>query len=428
MAQVTRRKIHFLYAGGAAVGAVAALTVKAGYAVSTCEKLDPNSPYFQQLKKLGIKTFEQEAKEHLEGVDLLVVSQAVFKKEPNNIELLEAKERGIKVQVAEEFLAEEILGDKYVLAVAGTNGKSTTTAMLAKILIDAGLDPTCLVGAMVAGWGSNYRVGKSKYFVLEADEYADKFLFYSPKIELITNIEFDHPDYFQDLGQIKSSFEKFASRLAPEGKIFLGGSVSLETNKPRQVAFQGRSFSLKIPGKFNQDNASLAFAASLELGVSSGVAQGSLEHFSGISRRFEFKGEAKGVKVFDDYAHHPSAVAVTLAAAREKFPKEKIWCVFQPHTYSRLEKLFDDFASAFQNAKVDELIFLPVFGSRETEGKIDSVDLAKKVGRGSKYLDQDEAVTHLVRLASVGDVVLFLGAGDVYKLSSQFLRKMDNRG
>lgn len=423
------KKVHFAFAGGAAVGAVAALASKNGFEVSACEKLDPNSPYFSQLKTLGIRTFDSEDSSHIDGVDALVVSNATAKIDPENPELLKSKKEGIPTLLAEEFLANYLLVGKRVIAVSGTNGKSTTTAMLGIILEKAGFDPSVMVGAIVPSWKTNFRTGTGKYFVLEADEYSDKFLLYRPEIEIITNIELDHPDFFKDLFHVQESFEKFAGNLAENGKIFLGPDIDLESNKEKQISFQEKDFDLKIPGKHNQCNAAMAFSVASYLGIDEQMATRSLESFSGIGRRFEFVGEEKGVKVFDDYAHHPSGIEVTLEAASERFPGNRIWCVLQPHTYSRLERLFAEFVSSLENSTVSEIVILPVFGSREQLGNIGSLDLVKAIKKKPvHYMENfDLAATFIAKNASHGDVVMVLGAGDIYKLSPLILKKLENK-
>ncbi|MDP2671573.1 MAG: cyanophycin synthetase [bacterium] len=423
------KKVHFIFAGGAAVSAVAALAEKNGFEVSACEHLNPDSPFFGELLKLKIPTFKECSKEHLQDVEMLVVSNATKKIDPENSEVEEAERLKLPVKIAEEFLAEFLLQDKKVVAVAGTNGKSTTTAMLGLILEKARLDPSVFVGAVVPDWQSNYRAGKGEIFVIEADEYSEKFLLYRPQVEIITNIEFDHPDYFTSLEAVQSAFEDFAAQVASDGALFLGPKVELRNQKEKQKTFVKENFNLRVPGQFNQENASLAFAAALYLGVGSEIAKQALEVFDGISRRFEFRGEAKGIKVFDDYAHHPSGVAVTLKAAREKFPNEKIWCVFQPHTFSRLEKLFPQFVEAFEKAPVDNIVLLPVYASRERAGKFVSDDLARAiknkevVSTGSK----EQAAVYLAKNVDFGSVILNLGAGDSNELSELILKKVGNK-
>ncbi|OGY28898.1 MAG: hypothetical protein A3F35_02110 [Candidatus Woykebacteria bacterium RIFCSPHIGHO2_12_FULL_45_10] len=422
------KKIHFSFAGGAAVSAVAALAAAAGYEVSACEKLDPKGSFFVGLRKSVVACFDTEDVEHLNKVEILVVSAGTKRLDPGNLEVRYAKESGIEILTAEEFLTKRLLKDKFVVAIAGTNGKSTTTAMIGKILEEAGLDPSVFVGAIVPEWGSNYRAGRSKYFVVEADEYLDKFLLYRPNVEVITNIEYDHPDYFSDKEAVQKSFEKFATNLAKDGQIFLGPTVKLETNKQAQHELQLKKLDLKIPGEFNEQNAALAFQTAVYLGVAEKVAQRTLERFGGAARRFEFKGEEKGVKVFDDYAHHPTAVGVTLKAASDKFPNSRIWCVFQMHTYTRLQAMFPEFVEAFSASGVDEKIFLPVFGSREAAGEVSVEKLAREV-KGAKFMkSQDEAATYITKGASFGDVVLLMGAGDIVQMSALLLRKLKNKG
>jgi len=423
------KKIHFMGVGGAGCSAVFAIAWELGYKISGCDS-QLGSPYL--YKKLAKFVSAGHSSSHLAGVDLLVYSPAVPAYDPQNEELKVAAERGIESIPWEKFVARELLPNKFVIAVAGTHGKSTVTAMIGTILEKAGLDPTVLVGALVSGWGRNYRVGKSKYFVIEADEYGEKFLNFSADIGVITNIEFDHPEYFRDFEQVRKAFEKFVANMEKDSLLITGPNVDLE-NSPGRTArvAEAEDWQLKMIGSFNKLNAGLAAAVARALLVEEDEIKDALESFNGLARRFEFRGEEKEVLVFDDYAHHPTAVLETLKAAREKFPNRRLWVVFQPHLFSRTKVLFDQFVSAFEASSADKIILVDIFGAREKDtGGVNSSDLAKAIKeKDVKYFPGfEEAAAYLAKETFAGDVVICMGAGDIYKLSDILLSKLAGKG
>jgi len=422
-------KLHFMGVGGAGISAVAAFAKNALYSVSGCD-IDPDSPYLKELNKLGIRIEKGHSPEHLTGVETLVVSPAIESLDPDNSELQQAKKTGLPIFTGEEFLAKNIIRDKKLIAVTGTHGKSTTTAMVGWILEKAGLDPSVMVGAIVSDWGTNYRVGKGDYFVVEADEYQEKFLLYYPDIEVITAIEMDHPEYFKNEEEVYEAFKKFALQVKNAGYLVFGPKVELINQQAHKVDFEKKHFNLRLIGEFNQDNASLAFSVGKILGIEEEVITKALESFNGVGRRFEFKGEEKGVKVFEDYAHHPTAIEVTTAAIAEKFPNNSIWVVYQPHMFSRTKYLFDDFVKVFQNLPVENVILVDIFAARqENTEKITSADIVKEVNKKSvKYIgDFEKTAYYLAANVKVGDIVVIMGAGDVYKLSEMLLEKLKNK-
>ena len=218
------KKIHFMGMGGAGVSAVAAFAKNAGYGISGCD-IDQTSQFLFPLRKENVALYPNHDPRHLENIDILVVSPAIESLDQNNPEVVEAKQKGIPVIIGEKFLADTILKDKKVIAVAGVHGKSTTTAMVGKILEDASLDPSVLVGAIVADWGRNYRLGKGEYFVLEADEYQEKFLLYHPYLSVVTALEMDHPEFFKNQGQIQEAFQKFVNNTTKDGAVVVGEGV-----------------------------------------------------------------------------------------------------------------------------------------------------------------------------------------------------------
>ncbi|OGY26266.1 MAG: hypothetical protein A2Z11_00485 [Candidatus Woykebacteria bacterium RBG_16_43_9] len=415
--------------GGAGCSAAFAIASSQGFQVTGCD-IEKTSPYLDKRLKKFVSIGHDPA--HLKNSEVIAYSPAVTSFDSDNEELVMARKRGLEVLPWDLFVAKELLKNKFVIAVAGTHGKSTVTAMVGVLLEKAGIDPTCLVGAIVVDWGCNYRVGESKYFVIEADEYSEKFLNFTPNIAAITNIEFDHPEYFRDFDHLKETFKKFADKLQEDSVLIVGSDVNLKNNNGKTNKVSGPAdLNLKMVGGFNQKNAAIAAAVAQELGIEKDSIKKTLESFKGVARRFEFIGEEKGVLVFDDYAHHPTAISETLRAVREKFPDKKILVVFQPHLFTRTKVLFDDFVRSFTEAPVDKIILVDIFAAREKdEAAVSSLDLTRAiVGGKAKYIPSLEgAATYLVKEVSVGDVVITMGAGDIYRLPTRLLEKLEGKG
>ena len=421
------KKIHFMGVGGAGCSAAFAIAAKTGYEVSGCDKEAYSSYLDKSLKKFVSVGHDPS---HIKDVDLVAYSPAIVDLDPQNPELLMAGKKAIEVLPWDKFVGRELLKDKFVIAVAGTHGKGTVAAMISAILEQNGFDPTCLLGVVVERWGTNYRVGKSKYFVIEADEYSEKFLNFPSDIGVVTNIDFDHPDYFKDLADLKASFAKFIGTFKDNSILIIDSSLSLNNPKGKTVKSQPVSYDLKMIGRFNKMNAGLALEVGKQLGISEERIKAVLENFTGLKRRFEFKGEQNNILVFDDYAHHPTAVTATLVAAREKFPDSRLWVVFQPHLYSRTKLLFKEFVDAFEKVPVDKIILVDIYGAREKDtGAISSSDLTHSIkNKDVKYLPTlEEAAAFLAKEAFVGDVIITLGAGDIYKLPDLILKKITNK-
>src|SRR3989344_4065363 len=305
-------RIHFMGVGGSGVKGVYDLASKMGYIVSGCD----------------LKTGGHDVN-HLKDTDLLVVSPAVLFQNNTHPEYAEAKKKDIAM-TWEDFLGNNLLKDKKVIAIAGTHGKSTTTAMAGKLLVDAGFDPIVVLGATVPEWSGNSKFGKGDYAIVEADEFNNNFLNYHPEIIVINNIEFDHPDFFEDEKQIFESFDKFVDNLIGI-KILITQKNSLN-----------KHFNLKIIGEHNQKNANMVYLLGIALGIEEKIIKKSLEEFKGIGRRLELLGISKsGFSVYDDYAHHPTAIKTTLDGVRENFPDKKIWVVIEAHGYKRTSKLLN---------------------------------------------------------------------------------------
>lgn len=407
--------------GGSGCSAAAAVAYEFGYKVSGCDLTD--SIYTSHLEKNNVKIFSGHSPKHLEDISLLVLSPAIENLDKENPELLEAKKRGIEVLTWQEFVGTELLRDKFVISVAGTHGKSTTTALIGLILEKGGLDPTVILGAQVKEWGENFRVGKSNYFVIEADEYNSNFLNYRSNIGVITNIDFDHPEYFKDENSLNKAFADFADNFKKDSVLFRGAGVNLTNNHGKTIDIHKREFELKIPGDFNQLNASIAYQVGSYLSVEEKKILETLRNFAGVKRRFELIGEVGGIKIFDDYAHHPTALRVTLKAAREKFVKNKIWVVFQPHMFTRTYKLFSNFLTVFNEANVEKVIVTDIFPSREKDtGLVHAKDLVEKINYSvgfekALYLSKEEAKNYLAENLENDDIVVVAGAGDIIELS-----------
>lgn len=426
-----KKKVHFMGLGGAGLSAVAAFAKANGYEISGCD-IDDTSPFLKSLRENKVQFFSEHNKSHLQDINYLVVSPAIESLDVNNSELIAAKETNIPVLIGEEFLAKYILGNKKVIAISGTHGKSTTTAMIGKILEDADLDPSVLVGAIVKDWGTNFRLGQGEYFVIEADEYQKKFLLYSPYISVVTTIEMDHPEYFKDLAEIENAFKDFIARTQSGGQVVLGQFVPIEMSSAKVLGrdFQIERFNLKLIGDFNLENAALAAEVGRLLGVDETKIKSSLEKFSGIARRFELKGEEKGIKVFDDYGHHPTAIKATINAAKNYFPNEKIWLVYQPHMFSRTKYLFNKFVEVFKNLPIHESVLVDIYAARqENLENVSSSDIVAACDTNKvKYIgDFDKTADYLTENLNYGNIVIVMGAGDVYKLSPLLLEKLRNK-
>jgi len=457
-----KKNIHFMGIGGSALSGVAILAQSQGFKVSGCDSAKKTA-YFDPLLKRGIKPLFGHNKSHLEGIDILAVSVAVLVSNPNHPEIKEAKKRGI-LMTWQEFLGKYLQKDKFVIGIAGTHGKSTTTALIGLTLEMANLDPTVEIGAIMPRWQAPVRIGKSKYFVCEADEFNCNFLNYFPSVIIINNIEMDHPEFFKDFGHFKDSFKKFIKQIRPpkvlivneeskgikeilkemeswlkENKVkVIGYFIEDKFDFPFDLEYQANilkmspsstvfkvgkdEFNLRLLGKDNVYNALGALALVFELNMNVSSLKKSLSIFNGLERRFELLGEEKGIKVFDDYAVHPRAVFSTLKAAEQKYPESRIWAVFEPHQFSRLSLFLKEFASVLSLA--DKVIVIPVFKGREKDnGLIRAEDLVKKIGKKARYIDSFEKIVEEIKAkGKSGDLVIVFGAGKSYLLSKQILK------
>jgi UDP-N-acetylmuramate--alanine ligase len=421
------KRAHFVGVGGIGMSGLARLFLHEGKEVSGSDRSP--SDITRALEAEGVTLFPSQIASNIEGdVDLVVYTEAMPK---DHEELVRARELGIPMMNYFEALG-MVANEYYLIAVAGSHGKTTTTAMLIDIFEEAGFDPTAIVGSLRAKTKSNYRAGKSKYFIVEACEYRRDFMSLEPDILVITNIEHEHVDYYKDLGAVQQAFREFALQVREGGAVVVNFSAPniapvLEGVTAKLVDY-GKYFDptqkLTMPGMHNQMNAAAAKAAAGIVGIETDVSSQALEHFAGTWRRFEYKGEVNGAKVYDDYGHHPTEIAATIKGARELYPDRKLTLVFQSHTYSRTLTLFSDFVDALSRA--DRIIVLPIYAAREenTSGVSHAklVDALKEKGSDALTLDTfDEAVAGLRKTVGPTDLVLVMGAGDITQVATELV-------
>lgn len=447
------RRIHFVGIGGIGMSGIAEVMLDMGYQVTGSDlRL---SEVTQRLTSLGAKVLEGHSKGNVGEVDVVVISSAV---KENNPEVLAARERKIPIIRRAEMLA-ELMRLKYGIAISGTHGKTTTTSMIGLVLSRAGFDPTIIVGGIVKSIGSNAQIGQGEYLVAEADEFDRSFLKLTPTIAVVTTIEAEHLDCYKDLEEIKKAFAEFVNKVPFYGSVALCldekgvqailpriekryityGLSSAADVQAREMTFKGLAteyeayskgerlgrVKLKVPGIHNVKNSLAAVVVGMELGVPFKDLAESLSGFSGVYRRFEIKGEKGGVTVVDDYGHHPTEIEATLRAAKEGFGK-RVVVVFQPHLYSRTRDFHREFGSAFYQA--DVLVVTDVYPAREhpipeVSGEL-VANAAKEFGhRDVHYVEDKNAVAaYLEGVVRPGDMLITLGAGDVYKIGEEFLK------
>lgn len=424
-------KIHFIGLGGIGVSALARYYLGQGGQVSGSDLA--LSEITRDLKKKGAAVFSgpHKASNLKKDIDLVVYSPAVAK---NNPELREAEKRGLKIQSYPQALG-ELTKRYFTIAVSGTHGKSTTTAMLGLLLAKAGLDPTVIVGTKVKEFGdSNCRLGKSKYLVIEADEHFASFLNYRPRIIILTTVEADHLDYYKNLANVVKSFKKYVGRL-PKNGVLIANQDDKNIAKIKKGGFLLKEYSLKqpeagllkkilkVPGDHNIANALACLACARILGVSDKTSFDSLAGYQGSWRRFEIKRKANPT-VVSDYGHHPTEIRVTLRAAREKWPEKKIWAVFQPHQYQRTYYLFKDFVKTFRQSPIDRMIITDIYDvagreEKKIKDKISAEKLVKAIGKSNVvYLPKEKIAGFLKKEMPRSGVLIIMGAGDIYRLKA----------
>jgi UDP-N-acetylmuramate--alanine ligase len=443
---------HFVGVGGAGMAPLAAIVADRGWRVTGCDL--GSSEVTARLQADGVPIERGHDPGHVIDQELLVVSSAVPSDAP---EVAAAVAAGVPV-VKRARLIGALTRRTRALCVAGTAGKTTTTAMCAVGLLGAGLDPSALVGAAVPGIGVGGRSGRGDVFVVEADEFDRTFLSFRPLVAVVTNVESDHLDYYGSREAIDAAFRQFLDLLPPDGQAV----VCLDDPGARAIAPPGAlgygtapgcdwraeaigptedggtrfvalgperrlEVRLRLPGRHNALNALAAIAACTRLGADPDAVVAALAGFEGAARRFERKGEARGVAVYDDYGHHPTKVRASLAAARQRAGRGRVFCVFQPHTYHRTMSLFDDFAGAFGDA--DRVVVLDIYSPAGREEPIAGVDARRLVAamphRGASYAASFEEAADLVAAeARPGDLVVTMGAGDVTRLARPLLERL----
>lgn len=451
----TKEHIYFIGIGGISMSGLAEILASRGHQVSGTDVKE--TAVTKHLQSLGIHiNFGHRAENITDDITLVVYTAAIH---DDNPELRAAHEKGIRIMDRAHLLGQ--IMDEYhdSVAVSGTHGKTTTTSMVSEILLAAEKDPTITVGGILPTIGSNLRIGNSPYFVAEACEYFDSFLQFNPFIAIILNVESDHLDYFKTLENIRRSFHAFAQRVPDKGLLVISEKIDnveeltdgltchVETfglsekanwraenivheadgRNSFDVYHNGAFFTtihLHIPGEHNITNALAAIGASAFLGAAPEDCVKGLHHYTGTERRFQLKGKKDGITVIDDYAHHPTEIKAALAAA-QNVQHNTTWCVFQPHTFSRTRFLFDEFGEAFGDA--DEIIIADIFAARETDdGTVSAAQLADRIaqtGKSARYVGDFAAIeAYLREHCKSGDLLMTVGAGDVYKIGENFLK------
>lgn len=432
------KKAHFIGIGGIGISAIARMMVGEGKVVSGSDR--DSSRIISELEKLGVNIFLGHDKDNVpEDADVVVYTIALPRDNP---EIKKARMLGIPLVSYPEMLG--ILSrTRFTVAVAGTHGKTTTTAMISKILKDAGRSPMVIVGSILKEGGSNFIEGKEDILIVEACEYKRSFLNLNPNILVITNIDNDHLDYYKDMEDIQSAFSECISNVVKDGFVITktdDEKVSpvlrgVDINVVDYTSFANKNdnnlIKLKIPGQHNIENAAAALAVARIFNIPDNVSLRALQNFSGTWRRFEYKGLASrgGALIYDDYAHHPTEIKVTIEAAKEFFKDKKLTIIFQPHLFSRTKALFDDFSESFGGA--DKVIIIPVYAARENPGdnqkkkEIQGKRLADKIKENGVdatfYSAEEDIIEYLRNTSTPHNVVITMGAGDVYKIGESLL-------
>jgi UDP-N-acetylmuramate--alanine ligase len=449
---------HFVGIGGSGLSAIAKVLAESGWTVSGCDL--QSSAAMDELAQHGIKVYQGHDVSHLSGVDMLIVSSAV---PGDSAEVLAAQQAGIDVRKRSGFL-HEFLADSTVVAVAGTHGKTTTSGLIAFLLDRAGRDPSFVVGGTLADYGTNARRGQSALFVVEADEYDRMFLGLNPAVAVVTNVEHDHPDCYPTPQSMQEAFQEFVDGIVPGGWFLAyaddpgsaalaryaqdkgvrtsqygnGNGAEWKADLAQPNGAGGNDFLVvrgsetlglarnRLPGLHNVANSLAALAAVMHLGVEFNTARNALAEFRGVGRRFEVKGVVGGVTVIDDYAHHPTEIRATLAAARRRYPGSDIWAMFQPHTFSRTRALLADFAGSFQDA--DHVVVTDIFRSRERDDpSINAGDIVKRMNHAdARHVPTlDDAADYLAQNLREGAVLITLGAGDGDLVGTKVLQRLN---
>lgn len=463
------KRVHMIGIKGAGMTALAELLLRRGAQVSGS---DTDEVFFTDsiLEKLGIAVNQSFDTKNIGGdVDLVIYSTAYTKEK--NEELAGAYSLGVPVQSYPEALG-ALTREKVTLAVCGTHGKTTTSALLADTLAYYGKDPSAIVGSRIMSWGGNALSGQGDHLVIEADEYQNKLAHYDPFAVILTSIDFDHPDFFEDMASYERAFADFVARIPAHGILIYcadsapvvrvvasarcrtisygvlpGAQFQVTEYAPLPMNFVAEkevlrqtfsvvhqnevlgTYRLQLAGVHNALNATAVLALLVTLGQDPGRITGAFERFSGTERRFEYIGERHGALLYDDYAHHPEEIKVTLRAFRDLYPDKKLTAIFHPHTFTRTKALLTEFAQSFDDA--DEVRILDIYGSaREEQGGVSSSDLISRInqffpGKASAVIDAKQLIGELEKTMGHQDVIITLGAGNVWEISHALAQKKE---
>lgn len=447
--------IHFIGIGGISMSGFAELLHTAGFTISGSDSKE--SKITKHLETKGITIlYGQRAENITTNIDLVVYTAAIH---PENPEYRAAIDMNIPTMDRAELVGQVMTNYKNSIAISGTHGKTTTTSMVSHIFLEAGLDPTISVGGILKAIDGNIRIGHSEHLITEACEYTNSFLKFNPKISVILNVEEDHLDFFKDIDDIRHSFLEFAKKLPDDGTLIINGEIdnvtyftdSLNCNiitygigdknynySATNIEYDEMGYghydlvvdgkivdhiTLNVVGLHNISNSLSAIALACSLNIPFDSIKKGISNFGGTNRRFEYKGSIGGVTVIDDYAHHPTEIEVTLQAA-QKYPHNSIWCVFQPHTYTRTKAFLTDFAKALSHA--DKVVLADIYAAREEDpGDISSLDLLnelKKLGKECYYFPCFNEIENFLLLnCTNGDLLITMGAGDIVSIGESLL-------
>lgn len=448
--------VHFIGIGGISMSSLATILLERGFTISGSDS--SSSKLTQELESKGVKiSYPQNAANINASIQLVVYTAAIH---PDNPEFMRAKELGIPMMARADLLGQIMRNYKTAVNIAGTHGKTTTTSMLAEILLSANADPTITVGGILKSIGGNLRIGNSEIFVTEACEYTNSFLSFCPTMNIILNVREDHLDFFEDIDDIRHSFRLFVERLPKGGTLIINNDIDDNDyfsngldirvitfgKDPRKSRYSCSNISyndtglctytlleygkpqcriqLSVPGVHNVYNSLAAVAAARELDISYELIQKGLSGFSGTDRRFEKKGTFNGTLVIDDYAHHPDEIKATIEAAR-RYPHKTLWVAFQPHLYSRTQLLMERFAQEL--AKADRVVLADIYAARETNTyNISAADLCDKIhaiGGNCEYIGDFEHLEKFLQENCInGDLLITMGAGDIYKVGEALVK------
>ncbi len=453
-------RIHLIGIGGTGLSAIARVLLEMGHTVSGSDRAE--SSFTRDLQSAGVTISIGHRPENVRDADLVVRSSAI---PDDNPEVMAARAFRIPVLKRADFLG-TLMDGKIGIAIAGTHGKTTTTSMIAWMLSALGQDPSFISGGVLANLGVNARAGKGNSFVIEADEYDHMFLGLKPKIEVVTNIEYDHPDCYPTPADFQAAFVEFMYRLPAGGTLVayaddpgacdlmdkaekLGKAVipygihqisdagkhlevfanALVPNEKGGFTFNAsvlgkvEAVELQVPGKHNVCNALAALTVTQLISLPLADAAWAMAQFTGTGRRFEVRGESNGIVVVDDYAHHPTEIMATLAAARTRYPSRRIWAVWQPHTYSRTRALFKEFTAAFTDA--DEVIVTEIYAAREPKQNFSSKQVVESMPRQAHFIAElSEVSNYLITNLRPGDALLVLSAGNADQISTEVLSRL----